>query len=103
MQVLLVSHDDGLLRTAATSIAEVRNRRLDIYKSRNYDQWQTEREEREAQRVAIYEKQQEEIAHLQSFVDRFGASATKASQAQSRVKMIEKLKAEAVSDGPIPL
>jgi len=94
--VLLVSHDDGLLRTAATSIAEVRNRRLDIYKSRNYDQWQTEREEREAQRAAIYEKQQEEIAHLQSFVDRFGASATKASQAQSRVKMIEKLKAEAV-------
>jgi ATPase subunit of ABC transporter with duplicated ATPase domains len=94
--VLLVSHDEGLLASAATSIAEVRNGRLDTYKSRSYAQWQLEREEREEQRAAEFEKQQEQIAHLQSFVDRFGASATKASQAQSRVKMIEKLKREAV-------
>jgi len=95
--LLLVSHDEQLLRTAATSIAEVRNRRLELYKSRGYDQWLEEREERMAQRASEYEKQQAEIAHLQSFVDRFGASATKASQAQSRVKMIEKLKREAVA------
>ena len=78
--VLLVSHDEALLESAATSIAEIRNRRLDLYKSRKYSQWLVEREEREERRIAEYEKQQAEIAHLQSFVDRFGASATKASQ-----------------------
>eukprot|EP00667_Euglena_gracilis_P003096 EG_transcript_3104 len=95
--VLIVSHDENLLRVATTSIAEVRNKRLDIYRSRSYDQWLVEREEREQRLLAEFEKQQEEIAHLQSFVDRFGASANRASQAQSRVKMIEKLKKDAIA------
>jgi len=92
--VLIVSHDENLLSVACNSIAEVRNKKLDLYKSRTYSQWKVERVEREERKKAAWEKQQEEIAHLQSFVDRFGASASKATQAQSRIKMIEKLKAD---------
>ena len=94
--VLIVSHDENLLAVATSSIAEVRNRHLDLYRSRSYAQWEVEREEREARLQSEYERQQAEIERLQGFVDRFGASATKASQAQSRVKMIEKLKKEQV-------
>mmetsp|Transcript_15623 Transcript_15623/g.21594 ORF Transcript_15623/g.21594 Transcript_15623/m.21594 type:complete len:684 (-) Transcript_15623:306-2357(-) len=93
--VLIVSHDENLLEKATTSVAEVRNKRLELYKSRTYTQWQVEREEREAQKAAAWDKQQTEIAHLQSFVDKFGAG-TKASQAQSRAKQIEKILANSV-------
>mmetsp|Transcript_136006 Transcript_136006/g.235939 ORF Transcript_136006/g.235939 Transcript_136006/m.235939 type:complete len:865 (-) Transcript_136006:849-3443(-) len=94
--VLIVSHDENLLRRATSSIAEVRNKKLDLYKSRSFDQWGVEREEREARAIALWERQEEEIARLQTFVDKYGASATKASAAQSRVKMIEKLRAEQI-------
>eukprot|EP00854_Cymbomonas_tetramitiformis_P031320 gene31320-39362_t len=79
---------------AVTSVAEVRNRRLELYRSRSYDQWEIERVERVERQKAEYEKQQEEIDRLQDWVDKFGAKATKATQAESRKKMIAKLKRE---------
>ncbi|CAG9465001.1 unnamed protein product [Pedinophyceae sp. YPF-701] len=98
--VLLVSHDVELLRGAATSIAEVRAGTLETYRSRPYDKWVVEREERMAQQQAEYEKTQAEIERLQGFVDRFGAKATKASQAASRQKMIERLE-KSSPDAPV--
>eukprot|EP00959_Pyramimonas_sp_CCMP1952_P189449 3962919-Pyramimonas_sp.AAC.1 len=59
----------------------VRNRKLDLFKSRTYSQWQTERVEREAQKRAAYEKQQAEMAELQAYVDKWSAG-TKAASAQ---------------------
>ncbi|KAK3240030.1 hypothetical protein CYMTET_50093 [Cymbomonas tetramitiformis] len=95
--VLTVTHDENLLRKAVTSVAEVRNRRLELYRSRSYDQWEIERVERVERQKAEYEKQQEEIDRLQDWVDKFGAKATKATQAESRKKMIAKLKREQVA------
>jgi len=63
--VLVVSHDVSLLRKACTSIAEVRDSKLECYRTRTYDQWRTEREERQARLQAQYEAEQEEIARLQ--------------------------------------
>tara|TARA_B110000091_G_C13379240_1_gene295482 strand:- start:113 stop:328 length:216 start_codon:yes stop_codon:yes gene_type:complete len=69
---LVVSHDLNLLQTAVNSIAEVRAGEVQLYKSRSHDQWQLERDERVKLQQAAFEKNQEEIMRLQSFVDRFG-------------------------------
>ena len=103
--LLLVSHDTGLLKAAASSIAEVRNGKVELYKSRTHDQWLLERDERVKTAQATYDAAQKEIARLQSFVDRFGAKTMGASMAQSRLKTIEKLEvsggeAPIVGDGP---
>jgi len=88
--VLIVSHDENLLDKATSSIAEVRSRKLELYKSRTYAQWKTERVDREAQRAVAWEKQQAELAELQAFVDKWGAG-TKSASAQSRQKQIDKI------------
>lgn len=103
--LLVVSHDTTLLNNAVNSIAEVRGGTIELYKSRNYAQWQVERVERVERAQAAFEKNKEEIARLQGFVDRFGAKTMGASMAQSRLKQIEKLEKEGpaapqVSDGP---
>eukprot|EP00242_Pyramimonas_sp_CCMP2087_P007232 CAMPEP_0198205076 /NCGR_PEP_ID=MMETSP1445-20131203/8557_1 /TAXON_ID=36898 /ORGANISM="Pyramimonas sp., Strain CCMP2087" /LENGTH=737 /DNA_ID=CAMNT_0043877227 /DNA_START=117 /DNA_END=2330 /DNA_ORIENTATION=- len=95
--VMIVSHDENLLQRATTSVAEVRNRKLDLYKSRTYSQWETERVEREARKVAAWEKQQEEIADLQAYVDKWGAG-TKAKSAQSRLKQLNRIKENLVEE-----
>lgn len=105
--LIIVSHDENLLRTAVNSIAEIKHGVMELYKSRSYDQWQIERDERVKAAVTQYEANQREIARLQGFVDRFGAKTMGASLAQSKLKTIEKLEAaipEApiVSDGPAP-
>ena len=89
--LLLVSHDENLLKTAVTSIAEVQKGDVQLYKSRSHDQWQIEREERVRAALTAYEANQREIARLQVFVDRFGAKTMGASLAQSKLKAIEKL------------
>jgi len=89
--LLLVSHDENLLRLAANSIAEVRSGKIELYKSRSYEQWQVEREERVKLANSLLEANQREIARLQTFVDRFGAKTMGASLAQSKLKTIEKL------------
>lgn len=105
--LIIVSHDESLLRTAVNSIAEIKNGVMELYKSRSYDQWLIEREERVQAAISLYEANQREMARLQTFVDRFGAKTMGASLAQSKLKSIEKLEAmtpEApiTGDGPVP-
>jgi ATP-binding cassette subfamily F protein 3 len=87
---ILVSHDRHILDRVANRIVEVRHKRLYSWTG-NFSRFLVAREEARAQLEAEKEKVDAEIAHLQKFVDRFGAKATKASQARSRVKQIEKI------------
>lgn len=87
---LLVSHDRHLLDRVANRIVEVRNKRLYSWTG-NFSRFLVAREEQRAIQLAEKRKVDDEVAHLQSFVDRFGAKATKASQARSRAKRIEKI------------
>ena len=92
--IILVSHDIGLLEQSVNSIAEINGGTLLTYVGCSYQKYVDEREFRAKSALAEYERNVEEAARLQAFVDKFGASATKASSAQSRVKMIEKMKKE---------
>ncbi len=88
--VIIISHDRGLLNRAVGAILHLENRKL-TYWSGPYDQFARQRAEQRAVQVAEAKKQDARRAHLQSFVDRFKAKASKAVQAQSRVKMLEKM------------
>jgi len=88
--VLIISHDRGLLNRAVNGILHLDNRKL-TYWSGPYDQFARQVAERRAVLQAEAKKQELRRAHLQSFVDRFKAKASKAVQAQSRVKMLEKM------------
>ena len=88
--VLIISHDRGLLNRAVTGILHLENKKL-TYWSGPYDQFARQVAERRAVLQAEAKKQELRRAHLQSFVDRFKAKASKAVQAQSRVKMLEKM------------
>ena len=88
--ILTISHDREFLNTICDGIAEIAHGKLHRY-SGNYEQYLTEKAEREAQQLAAYKNQQREIAHLEDFVRRFRAKATKASQAQARLKQLEKM------------
>lgn len=88
--LLLISHDRDFLDSVMTHIAHIEHQSMTIY-SGNYSQFERVRAEQLAQQQVMYERQQREIKHIQSFVDRFKAKATKAKQAQSRVKTLEKM------------
>ncbi|GAB1362913.1 hypothetical protein MASR1M32_21490 [Rhodobacter sp.] len=88
--VLIISHDRGLLNRAVQGILHLDNRKLTYWQG-NYDQFARQMAERRAVLQAEAKKVEARRAHLQSFVDRFKAKASKAAQAQSRVKMLEKL------------
>ena len=88
--VLIISHDRGLLNRAVGAILHLENRKLTLWPG-NYDAFARARAEQRAVQAAQARKQEAQRAHLQSFVDRFKAKATKAKQAQSRVKMLEKM------------
>ncbi|MDP2084312.1 MAG: ABC-F family ATP-binding cassette domain-containing protein, partial [Gemmobacter sp.] len=88
--VIIISHDRGLLNRAVTSILHLDNRKLTLW-SGGYDSFARLRAEQMAVQAAEAKKQEARRAHLQSFVDRFKAKASKAVQAQSRVKMLEKM------------
>jgi ATP-binding cassette subfamily F protein 3 len=66
--VVMVSHDVDLLKKSISSIAEVRHNKIELYKSRSYDQWLIEREEREKAAVNEYERGVQEIARLQVYI-----------------------------------
>ncbi|MCO4746850.1 MAG: ABC-F family ATP-binding cassette domain-containing protein [Proteobacteria bacterium] len=87
---VVVSHDRHLLDHAVNGIAEVRHKQLATY-SGNFTKFLAERDLRDAQHDAAFEKQKVEIARLERFVERFGAKATKAAQARSRVKRLDKM------------
>jgi ATP-binding cassette subfamily F protein 3 len=88
--VIIISHDRGLLNRAVGGILHLENRKL-TYWNGPYDQFARQRAELRAVQTAEAKKQDARRAHLQSFVDRFKAKASKAVQAQSRVKMLEKM------------
>ncbi|MDQ3267130.1 MAG: ATP-binding cassette domain-containing protein [Pseudomonadota bacterium] len=88
--LILVSHDREFLNACVNRIAHVHNQVIDSYTG-NYDDFERARAERIAQQNQAFHQQQEKIAHLEDFVRRFSAKATKAKQAQSRVKALERL------------
>jgi ATP-binding cassette subfamily F protein 3 len=95
--LLVVSHDRAFLNLLCTGILELRNTTLNRYTG-NYDDYLTERVARKEQQAAMFKNQQREIAHLQKFVDRFGAKASMASRAKSKEKQIERLQDVAVEE-----
>ncbi|WPZ20377.1 ABC-F family ATP-binding cassette domain-containing protein [Sulfitobacter faviae] len=88
--VLIISHDRGLLNRAVGGILHLEDRKLTYYQG-PYDQFARQRAEKRALQAAMAKKQQARRDHMQAFVDRFKAKASKAKQAQSRLKMIEKM------------
>ena len=88
--LLLITHDRDFLDAVVTEIVHVDEHKLKEY-SGNYSQFERERAQQLALQQATYVKQQRQIAHLQAFVDRFRAKATKAKQAQSRIKALERM------------
>jgi ATP-binding cassette subfamily F protein 3 len=101
--ILLISHDREFLNHLCTHIAELRASRIVRYTG-NYDSYLEQRAAAEATMIATAKSQQREIDRMQLFVDRFRAKNTKAAQAQSKLKQIERLKEEMVEtpdgDGP---
>ena len=88
--LLLISHDRDFLDGLCTHIAHIEHQSVKTYTG-NYSQFETVRAEQLALQQAMYTKQQKEIKHIQSFVDKFRYKATKAKQAQSRLKMLERM------------
>lgn len=88
--VLLVSHDREFLNACVNRIAHVHDRTIDSYAG-DYDSFERTRAERAVQQNQAFAQQQAKIAHLEDFIRRFRAKATKAKQAQSRVKALERL------------
>ncbi|MEL7184175.1 MAG: ABC-F family ATP-binding cassette domain-containing protein, partial [Pseudomonadota bacterium] len=88
--VIIISHDRGLLNRAVGSILHLEDKGLTYYGT-PYDGFVKLRAEKRAGLAAAAAKQEAQRAHLQSFIDRFKAKATKAKQAQSRVKMLERM------------
>ena len=99
--LLLITHDREFLDAVVGTIVHVDAQKLTTYAG-NYSAFERQRAERLAQQQAAHEKQVRTRAHLQAFIDRFRAKATKARQAQSRIKALEKLEdiAEAHIDSP---
>jgi len=87
---LIISHDRELLSNSVNYILHINNGKLDLY-SGGYDQFERQRAEKARLVAAARAKQEAERAHIQSFIDRFRAKASKAAQAQSRIKRLAKL------------
>ncbi|MFT4941396.1 MAG: ATP-binding cassette subfamily F protein 3 [Paraglaciecola sp.] len=88
--LLLISHDKAFLDSTVSEIISVEQQQLVSYTG-NYDAFEKQRAERIRLQGLQFQKQQDKIAHLESFINRFGAKASKAKQAQSRVKQLEKM------------
>jgi len=88
--LLLISHDREFLDTITDHIVHIENQVGEIYTG-NYSAFEKRRAEKLAQQQSSFEKQQREITHIQSFITRFRAQATKAKQAQSRIKTLERM------------
>ena len=88
--MILISHDRDILNKTVNRIAHLDNKKLVMYTG-NYDQFERRRAEKMMNQQALHEKQMAQKAHMMKFVDRFRAKASKARQAQSRLKAIEKM------------
>ncbi|KAF7713075.1 ABC transporter ATP-binding protein [Penicillium ucsense] len=89
--VLVVSHDRAFLNEVATDIIHQHSERLDYYKGANFESFYATKEERRKMAKREYEKQMAERAHLQAFIDKFRYNAAKSSEAQSRIKKLERM------------
>jgi ATP-binding cassette, subfamily F, member 3 len=88
--LLLISHDRDFLDSVVNNILHIEQQRLTLYKG-GYSDFERQRAEKLALQQAMYEKQQRKVAHLHSYIDRFRVQATKARQAQSRIKALERM------------
>ena len=88
--LLLISHDRDFLDDCVDTIAHIEQKQIRIY-SGNYSSFEKQRQQHIEQQQAAFQQQQREIAHMESFVTRFKAKATKAKQAQSRVKALQRM------------
>lgn len=88
--LVIISHDRDILNKTVSHIAHLENLKLKLYTG-NYDQFERKRAEQMLSQQALHEKQMAQKAHMMKFVERFRAKASKARQAQSRLKMIEKM------------
>lgn len=88
--LLFISHDRDFMDRVATHVVHFDQRKLEVYTG-NYSAFEGQRSERLAQQQAGFERQQARVAEIQRFIDRFKAKATKARQAQSRVKALERM------------
>jgi ATP-binding cassette subfamily F protein 3 len=95
--LVVISHDRAFLNALCTGTIELRGQRLHEY-SGNYDDFILERVARKDRQQAMFKNQQREIAHLQTFVDRFGAKASMASRAKSKEKQIARLEEVAIDE-----
>ncbi|KAE9377207.1 putative translation initiation regulator [Stipitochalara longipes BDJ] len=89
--VLVVSHDRAFLNEVATDIIHQHSERLDYYKGANFESFYATKEERRKTAKREYENQMAQRAHLQAFIDKFRYNAAKSSEAQSRIKKLEKM------------
>ncbi|MGE0860012.1 MAG: ATP-binding cassette domain-containing protein [Gammaproteobacteria bacterium] len=94
--LLLISHDRDFLDAVVTHIVHIEQQELRLYRG-NYSAFEVQRAERLAQQQALYQRQQTRIKEIESFVRRFRAKATKARQAQSRLKELERMQAVAAA------
>lgn len=88
--LLLISHDRDFLDSVVNNILHIEQQRLTLYRG-GYSDFERQRAEKLALQQAMFEKQQRKVAHLHSYIDRFRAQATKARQAQSRIKALERM------------
>lgn len=88
--LVIISHDRDFLDNIVDRIVCIENQKLDAYAG-NYSAFERQRAEKLAQQQLSFEKQQERIAHIEDFIRRFRAKATKARQAQSRIKELERM------------
>ncbi|MBX9742324.1 MAG: ATP-binding cassette domain-containing protein [Chthoniobacterales bacterium] len=89
--ILAISHDREFLNAICESMIQIRHHKLHHYRG-NYDSFLEQKAARDEQHLAAYKSQQREIAELQRFIDRFRAKASKASQAQDRIKQLARMK-----------
>ncbi|AOF53173.1 ABC transporter ATP-binding protein [Rodentibacter caecimuris] len=99
--LVLISHDRDFLDPIVNKILHIEHQKLNEYTG-DYSSFEVQRATKLAQQAAMYRQQQQKIAHLQSYIDRFKAKATKAKQAQSRVKALQRMEliAPAYADNP---
>ena len=88
--LMVVSHDRDFLDEICTRVAHIENETINLFTG-NYSQFESLRAEQLSQQQAMYVRQQKQIKHMQSYVDRFRYKASKARQAQSRIKMLERM------------
>ncbi|MGN1393560.1 MAG: ABC transporter ATP-binding protein [Succinivibrionaceae bacterium] len=88
--LIIISHDRDFLDNICTNIIHMEHKKLYSYTG-NYSSFENERAQKQALEKAMFEKQQAQIAHMQSFIERFRYKASKAKQAQSRIKALEKM------------